>query len=148
MARTRAYYEAQGFEAAYRYAHHQNAPFQPLAKPLAELTLGLVSTASTYPRKPLEPRKVDRVEITRTLALYADDLSWDKAATHLDDRNSYCPIDSLTELVQQGVLGGLGRHLHCIPTEYSHTATLEHDAPQICAQLKADGVDAALLVPL
>ena len=40
MARTRRYYEAQGFERAYVWAHFEEVPFTPLAKPLAESTFG------------------------------------------------------------------------------------------------------------
>ena len=56
MARTRDYYAAQGFERSYRWAHHDTAPFTPLAKPLAECTLGLVTTASRRYRENMSPR--------------------------------------------------------------------------------------------
>ena len=148
MQRTKAYYEAQGFTTAYRYAQHETAPFAPLSTALSGCRLGLVTTAATYPRAPLEPRKVDRARIHDGLHLHADDLSWDKQATHLDDRNSYCPVDTLQAMVANGHLGGLSEHVHCIPTEYSHKATLQHDAPQIHEALVADGADIALLVPL
>ena len=32
MARTRAYYEAIGYDTPYRWAHYSSAPFQPLRK--------------------------------------------------------------------------------------------------------------------
>jgi len=149
MERTRRYYEAQGFETPYRYAHHLEAPFTPLPKWLAECTVGLVTTASLYPRMPLEPRKVDSASTLRPPArLYADDLSWDKEATHLDDLGSFCPIEVLQESAAKGVIGGLAARFHCAPTEYSQRATSEHDAPEIYARLKEDGADIALLVPL
>ena len=148
MRRTKAYYEAQGFDTPYQYAHFSDVPFAKPTKSLALSTLGLVTTASTYPRAPQEPRQVDTAPIKTDLKLYAGDLSWDKSATHLDDRNSFCPIDSLQACVSEGKIGHLAPHVQCIPTEYSHRATLEHDAPEVHQRLLADGVDVALLVPL
>ena len=146
--RSHSYYRAQGFTEDYRYARHDSAPFAPLPKPIADCTLGLVTTASTYERASLEPRKVDTGELKEGVSLYAGDLSWDKDATHLDDLNSFFPVASLNGLVTQGVIGRLTSNFQCLPTEYSHRATLEHDAPEIHARLLADGADIALLVPL
>ncbi len=149
MERTRRYYEAQGFERAYRYAHHDDAPFAELPRPLSECTLGLITTASLHEREPLEPRSVASAGTASVPErLYANDLSWDKEATHLDDVNSFCPITPLKQLVDDGVLGALAPRFHCAPTEYSHRATLEHDAPEIHRRLREDGADVALLVPL
>ena len=36
MQRTRDYYRAIGYTTPYRWAHHIDAPFQPLKKPLAQ----------------------------------------------------------------------------------------------------------------
>ncbi|MEM7100111.1 MAG: hypothetical protein AAF541_17720 [Pseudomonadota bacterium] len=149
MARSHAYYEAQGFDKHYQYAHNEDIPFTQLPKPLNQCTLGLVTTASTYARVPLEPRKVDSAPIEpEPTRLYADDLSWDKAATHLDDLYSFLPLAQLREQVERGNLGALAPNFHCAPTEYSQRATKEGDAPDILNRLRADGVDIALLVPL
>ena len=149
MARSRAYYEAQGFEKPYLYAQHDNAPFAALPKPLAQCTLGLVTTASLYHRKPLEPRRIDSASTSQPPErLHTDDLSWDKQATHTDDINSFCPIDPLQELAAVGRIGALAPHFHCAPTDYSQRATLEQDAPEILRRLQDDRADIALLVPL
>lgn len=149
IRRSREYYEAQGFEQAYRYAQHTDAPFTALPKPLNECTLGLVTTAATYARASLEPRKIDSGS---TLApperLYTDDLSWDKQATHTDDLNTFCPIEHLQALAAEGVIGALAPRFHCAATEYSQRTTLEQDAPEIHRRLLEDGADVALLVPL
>jgi len=39
IRRSHDYYEAQGFERRYRYAHFETAPFARLPKPLSESTL-------------------------------------------------------------------------------------------------------------
>lgn len=149
MARSHAYYTAQGFDKVYQYAHHTETPFCNLTKPLSQCTLGIVTTASTYPRAPMEPRKVDSAPIDPPPSrLYADDLSWDKQATHLDDLNSYFPLGALQRLVAQQKLAGLAPHFHCAPTEYSQSTTTEKDAPEIHQRLLDDGADIALLIPL
>ncbi|MGE0625680.1 MAG: hypothetical protein AB7I04_13035 [Pseudomonadales bacterium] len=149
IRRSREYYEAQGFEQHYRYAHFETAPFTDLPKPLRECTLGLVTTASTYPRAPLEPRKVDSGPVDPPPeTLYTADLSWDKQSTHTDDVNTFCPIEHLQELVARDVIGALTPRFHCAPTEYSQRTTLDKDAPELHRRLLEDGADIALLVPL
>ncbi len=149
MERSRLYYEAQGFSKAYQYAHFTDTPFAKLPKPLEQCTLGLVTTASTYRRANLEPRKIDSGStIQPPDTLYTDDLSWDKEATHTDDINSYCPITHLQALAADGVIGALAPRFHCAATEYSQRITLEKDAPEILRRLREDQVDIALLVPL
>lgn len=149
IARTRAYYEAQGFDRPYRYAHHDHAPFSLLTKPLAACTVGIVTTASIYPRALLDPRRVVSAPMTPPpVRLYTDDLSWDKQATHTDDVNSYCPIEPLQTLVEEGLIGRLTSRFHCAPTEYSQRSTVEKDAPEIMRRLREDGADVVLLVPL
>lgn len=149
MRRSREYYEAQGFEQVYRYAHFESTPFRELPKPLDQCTLGLVTTASTYPRAPLEPRRVDSGP-TRPppVKLYTDDLSWDKQATHTDDVNTFCPVEHLEALVAERIVGALAPRFHCAPTEYSQRTTLEKDAPELHRRLLEDEADIALLVPL
>ncbi len=149
MERTRRYYAAQGFDEAYAWAHFDDAPFAPLAKPLADCTLALVTTAARYDREESDPRYVDSGALTPPpKRLYADDLSWDKNATHLDDRGSYLPIEALRELVAEGRLGALAPRFHCAPTEYSQRRTRQADAPEVLKRCREDGADIALLVPL
>ena len=141
MERTRLYYEAQGFEKPYVWAHFDEVPFTPLAKPLQESTLPLITTASLYDRAPTDVRVVASASSTTPPPrLYGNDLSWDKKTTHLDDRGSYLPIEYLTELVADGRIGALSKRFHCAPTEYSQKHTLEVDAPEILRRCR-DFVD-------
>ncbi|MCB1682946.1 MAG: hypothetical protein R3E82_16045 [Pseudomonadales bacterium] len=149
MRRSHEYYEAQGFERAYRYAHHESAPFAVLPKPLRECTLGLVTTASTYARASLEPRKIDSGTTSPPPErLYTDDLSWDKQATHTEDLNSFCPIEHLQKLAAEAVIGALAPRFHCAATDYSQRTTVEKDAPELHRRLLEDQADIALLIPL
>ena len=147
--RTRAFYEAQGFDVAYQYAANAETPFTSLSKPLKESRVAVITTASRYFREDLEPRKVDHGDSAMTPEeMFADDLSWDKEATHLRDINSFLPLETLRSLQGSGEIGELAPRFFCAPTEYSQRATREQDAPKILAGLQEDEVDVALLVPL
>ena len=55
MQRTRDYYTAIGYTTPYRWAHHVDAPFQPLKKPLAQSRVTIITTAAPY-----DPAKGDQ----------------------------------------------------------------------------------------
>jgi D-proline reductase (dithiol) PrdB len=151
MERTRAWYRALGYERDYIWASADSVPFAPLSKPLSECTAALIGTAT-----PIDaaggPRLPKHVYSLPTAAppsrLYTDDLSWDKGATHTDDRESFMPIDRVQQLVERGRLGALARRFHGVPTEYSQRRTIDVDAPEILRRCREDEVDVALLVPL
>ncbi len=153
--RTREFYGAQGYEKPYVWARHTDAPFAPLAKPLARCRLTLVTTASPW----REARPVDgvlrgdkQVWSGSTDApperLYTDDLAWDKEATHTRDVESFLPIRALQSFAAKGRIASVAPRFHGVPTDYSQRRTIEQDAPQILARCREDGVDAVLLVPL
>src|SRR5690349_1218787 len=48
MQRTRDYYAAIGYATPYRWAHHVEAPFQPLKKLLSQSRVAIVTTAARY----------------------------------------------------------------------------------------------------
>ncbi len=147
--RTRRYYAAQGFEKPYAWAQFEDTPFTPPAKPVPESTLALITTAALYDRQASDPRFVASGETADPPErLYGNDLSWDRRATHLDDLNSYFPIDQLRELSDAGRVGNLTRRFHCVPTEYSQRRTMTNDAPEVLERCREDGADIALLVPL
>ena len=52
MQRTREYYKAIGYTTPYRWAHHLSAPFTPLAKPLSQSKVALITTAALMPARP------------------------------------------------------------------------------------------------
>lgn len=149
MERTREYYEAQGFEKPYRWAQFDEVPFTLPDKPIAESRLALITTASLHQRHETDPRRVMSGLIDQCPErLYANDLFWDRKATHLEDINSYFPIDRLKALVERARIGELAPRFHCVPTEYSQRRTLEKDAPEVLKRCREDGADLALLVPL
>lgn len=147
MERTRQYYRALGYASDYRWATFDDVPFTSPAKPLSELRIALITTASpadfdgdkrvwSGPVSP-PPQK-----------LFTDNVAWDKESTHTDDRASFLPIEAASELAAEGICAGLTARFHGVPTEYSQRKTIEEDAPEILARVREDGADAAILCPL
>jgi len=153
--KSRKFYAAHGYERPYQWAYHEEVPFQPLTQPLAASRVGVVTTSSLYtadrpehwPRtKAKQPFAVELEHLPSRM--YTDDLSWDKEATHTNDRESFLPIDNLRRWVAEGRIGSVAPRVYGVPTDYSQRRTHELDAPKIVEWAKEDEVDVALLVPL
>jgi D-proline reductase (dithiol) PrdB len=147
MERTRHYYRALGYAKDYVWATFDDVPFTPLPRPLPELRIALITTAS--------PADFDGVKRVWSAAvspppssLFTDNVAWDKESTHTNDRASFLPIEAASELARAGLFKGLTARFHGVPTEYSQRKTIEEDAPEILARLRQDGADAAMLMPL
>ncbi|MCP9630358.1 glycine reductase [Rhodopseudomonas palustris] len=158
MARTRAYYQAIGYDAPYRWAHHVGAPFRPLGKPLAQSRVALITTAAPY-----DPAKGDQGPGApynggaKFYKVYAGDtasdhdlrishIAYDRVHTTATDSGSWFPLPQLRRLASEGRLR-LAPNFFGAPTNRSHRVTLDTDAPEILARCLADNVDAAVLVP-
>ncbi|MGM4917575.1 glycine/sarcosine/betaine reductase selenoprotein B family protein [Tardiphaga sp. 813_E8_N1_3] len=159
MARTRAYYQAIGYDVPYRWAHHIDAPFQPLRKPLAQSRVAIVTTAA-----PFDPAKGDQGPGAlynggaKFYQVYDGDTSvdhdlrishiaYDRVHTRADDSGTWFPLPALRDLAASGRIGSVAPRFYGAPTNRSHRVTLETDAPEIVTRAKADGVDVAVLVP-
>ena len=158
MQRTRDYYQALGFPP-YRWAHHTDAPFTPLAKPLAECRLALITTAAPY-----QPGLGDQGPGARYNAaakfytVYSDSsatipdvrishVGYDRTHTRAEDPRTWFPLAALQAAVKAGRLGALTPRFHGAPTNRSQRITVETDAPEILRRCREDGADVALLVP-
>jgi len=159
MARTREYYAAIGYTTPYRWAHHVDAPFQPLRKPLAQSRVAIVTTAA-----PFDPAKGDQGRCAKYnggakfYSVYDGDTSkphdlrishiaYDRVHTSAEDSGTWFPLPQLLRLKQQGFVGEAAPRFFGAPTNRSHRVTIETDAPEILARCQADKVDAAVLVP-
>lgn len=145
--KSREYYGASGYEKPYRWARYQDVPFTPLAKPLAQSRIGVVTTADLAPRGAPRATRLFAAPNSASGGLFTDK-SWDREATHTDDPETYLPLARLAEHVAAGRIGSLSPRFYGVPTDYSQRLTLEQDAPQVEAWMREDAVDAALLVPL
>ena len=159
MARTRDYYRALGYEEAYRWAHFADVPFTPLRRPLRECRIGLVTTAALY-----DPARGDQGPGARYNAAakfhraYAHSIegspdvriahvTYDRTHTTAEDQNSWFPLAQLKRAAANSRIGSVAPHFYGAPTTRSQRSTLEQDAPEILAFMRADKVDAAVLVP-
>ena len=152
--RTREFYAAQGYDRPYQWAHHDEVPFAPLAKPLSQCRVAAITTASPLGTQvtPGSLRGAKEVWSGSTEpapgALFTDHLSWDKAATHTEDVESFLPIATLRAFAESGRIGSLAPRFHGVPTDYSQRRNVERDAPEILRRCREDEIDIALLVPL
>jgi len=159
MQRTRDYYRALGYGAPYEWAHYVDVPFHRLDKPLAQCRVALVTTAAPY-----QPDKGDQGPgapynaRAKFYAVYSGDaaidhdlriahVSIDRKHTTAEDIGSYFPLRALRDAAARGRIGAIAPRFHGLPTNRSQRATLDSDCPDLVARCRADGVDAALLVP-
>ncbi|RJX28420.1 MAG: hypothetical protein C4525_16850 [Desulfarculus sp.] len=159
LARLLTRWPGLGKAAAGRWAslESREVPWTPLARPLSECTLALVTTAGVHPRdqapfdmadpegdpsyRVIPDGPLSRLMITHD---YYDHRDADQ------DLNIVFPLQRLHELAREGVIGGVaprhygfmghitGRHL---PT------LLDQTAPEAARRLAADGAQAVLLTP-
>jgi D-proline reductase (dithiol) PrdB len=159
MARTRDYYTAIGYDTPYRWAHHIDAPFQPLIKPLAQSRVAIVTTAA-----PFDPARGDQGpgaaynggakfysvydgDTSQTHDLRISHIAYDRVHTTATDSNSWFPLPALHRLAASRRIGEVAPRFYGAPTNRSHRVTTETDAPEILARCRDDGVDVAVLVP-
>jgi len=158
MDRTREYYQALGF-APYRWAHFTDAPFTPLAVPLARARVALITTAAPFqpeagdqgPRAPYNAAakfyQVYSAPVDAKPDLRISHVGYDRANTVPEDLDAYFPLARLHDAVAAGRLGGLTPRFHGAPTNRSHRVTMETDAPELLRRCREDGADVAVLVP-
>lgn len=159
MERVRTYYAALGYGAPYEWAHYSSVPFHPLDRPLSSCRVAIVTTAAPYrPDKgdqgPGAPYNAAAKFFTVYSGNAAEDhdlrishIAIDRKHTTATDQAAYFPLIALRESSARARIGSVAPRFHGLPTNRSHRATLDVDCPEILARCKADGVDAAILVP-
>jgi len=159
LQRIRDYYQALGYGAPYRWAHYAKAPFRPLAKPLSESRLALITTAAPYqadkgdqgPGAPYNAAAkfytVYSGDTAKDHDLRISHVAIDRKHTTAEDPATYFPLNELRRQAGSGRIGTLAPRFHGIPTNRSHRVTLDIDCPELVARCQADRVDAAILVP-
>ena len=159
IERIREYYQVLGYGEPYRWAHFDEVPFTPLAKPLADSTIGIVTTAA--------PWRADRGEQgpgapyngnAKFFSVYSDvttreprvcisHIAYDRAHTTAEDQGSYFPLKALKTLAASGRIGRVADRFHGLPSNRSQRTTIEVDCVELVSRCREDGVDAVLLVP-
>src|SRR6267378_6560954 len=118
IQRTRDYYLRLGYPA-YRWAHFDEAPFTPLARPLAQSRLALITTAAPFqpgagdqgPGAPYNAAaKFYKVYSDSTASapdLRISHVGYDRKHTTARDINTYFPLERMREAVAAGRIGSL-----------------------------------------
>lgn len=146
--KSREFYLAKGYGNPYRWASNPDAPFTPLAKPLSESRVALVTTAAPDLQGGRKRSRYAAATRPAPEALYTHHLSWHKTATHTDDVETFLPVRRVNEYVAEGRLGSLSPRFYGVPTVYSARQTVQEDAPAVLDFCREDRVDIALLVAL
>lgn len=153
IQRTREQYEALGYPA-YRWVVNEDAPpFTPLARPLAESTVGLIASGGIY-------------RLGQTAFHFHDDISFraidvgtppgDLRISHFaydtadarQDVNVVFPYQALLDLARLGRIGNLSRKAYTFMGGiYSARKVRDVLAPAMADMLVRDEVDVAIMVP-
>lgn len=143
---------------AYPWPSFADTPWAPVARPLGASRVAVVTTGGLYRPGTDAPfdadaldgdvsfREIPRGTAIATLAIAHPHFPHEVARA---DMNTIFPLDRLEELAADGVIGEVA------PTHFStmgyaaRAADLaETTAPAIAARMRAEGVDAALVVPV
>lgn len=149
----------RAFLRAYRWRRIEPVPFARLRSSLERARVALVTSAGLVAPgdTPFDPR-VRGGDYTyrwipaganprRLVESHRSEL-WDHAGFQRDP-NVALPLDRMRELAEAGVIGEVARrHVSIMGSVTAPGRLVRHSAPEIAAQLVADGVDAALLVPV
>ena len=123
-------------------------------KPLSESTIALITTAGLHRRDDqafgpgaldyrIIPGDVDFADVVSTHL----SANWDRSAL-AQDLNVVLPIERLRELADAGEVGGVANWHYSFMGGIPRPDRLEPQAREVARLLQADGVDAAMLIPV
>lgn len=147
------------FLRAYRWRRIDPVPWAPLAEPLSECRLALVSSAGMVlpGQEPFDEsvkggdwsfREVPADTEVASLRETHRSEAFDHQGMRRDPNLAF-PLDRVRELAAEGRIGNIApRHVSIMGSISAPGLFLRDTAPEIARRLVADGVDAALLVPV
>ena len=155
--RTHEWYRVLGYGEPYRYAHYDDVPFAPLRAPLAQICLGLITTASPFhPDKGDQSARAPYNSAAKFFEVYAGDteIDHDLRVSHVgvdranleDDTNLWFPLPALRRARNHGRIATLAPRFFGMPTNRSHRHTLTVDLPALLSRCLSDRWEAAVLV--
>ena len=155
MQAIRARYESLGY-TPYQWFNADSPPaWQPLAKPLAKVRLGMLSTSGGYVVGQCAYHYKDDTGVraigrdTPDDALRFSHITENYLVAAKRDPHCILPLAQLRALVADGTLGGVAEQVYtCMGGVYSQRRVREEVAPAVLARMQADAVDAVLLVPM
>jgi hypothetical protein len=158
LQRIGTYYQTLGYGKPYRWAQYAEVPFTPLAKPLSECRLSLVTTAApdqpdTCDQGPGAPYnaaakfyRVYTASIEGEPDVRISHIGIDRKHTTAEDINTWFPLKQLKRLAAQGRIGAIAPRFIGAPTNRSQKTTIEQDCVDILARVREDRSDAAVIV--
>ncbi len=148
-------YQSLGFPP-YDWTVNSDAPFTPLAKPLAACRVSMLTTCGAS-RRDAPPFDANARNDLRLDAIPADTAAdffqiHDNYYDHRDasrDINCQFPIERLRELAADGVIGSVAPRLWSgfMGRIYTRREVCEEAAPAFARELGADGVDVLVVIP-
>ena len=155
MRMTRELYESHGY-AAYGWYHADSPPaFTPLAKPLSQCRIGVLSTSGAYR---VGQRAYHYKDDTSIRAIAKDTPAEQIHFSHITenylpdprrDANCVLPVDALRTLEAEGFIGEVADDLFsCMGGIYSQRRVREELIPAVTEAFQAQRIDAAFLIPM
>jgi D-proline reductase (dithiol) PrdB len=155
VERLDARYRAQGF-APYQWTIHRDAPLTPLAKPLRECRVSLLTSGGVshcaMPAWNPDARNDFRLDAIASESAGADfrvhDSYYDVRSAR-EDVNCVFPLERLRELAQDGLIDEVAPHHYSgfMGRIYKRSHVTEVAAPALADALSRERVDLFLLVP-
>ncbi len=135
-------YAQLGYQAYRWFAADAPAAFTPLAKPLAQARLGMLSSADDCSIREIAATTPDaKLRFSHITENYLVDPRRDPGCIF--------PLRALREAVAQGLIGRLADVvLSCMGGVYSQRRVREDVAPAVLAAMQRQEVDAALLIAM
>jgi hypothetical protein len=148
-------YDSLGYKP-YRWYHAEEPPaFTPLAKPLSECRVGVISTSGAYAIGQVAYFYKDDTSIreipkdTPAENIHFSHITENYLTGPRKDPNCIFPIDSLRDAEKDGVIGELAPSLFsCMGGVYSQRRVREETIPELHAKFQQQAVDTVLLVPM
>ena len=159
MARTRAYYQALGYGAPYRWAQFDTVPFTRLPRPLSEARVGIVTTAAPFqkgkgeqgPGAPYNAAakffEVFAAPIAPMPDLRISHIAIDRDHCRADDIGTYFPLVAAQRAANAGIIGTVSPRFYGLPTNRSQETTRDVDCRHLVQLCAEDAIDVAVLVP-
>ena len=134
---------------------HDDAPWVPWNKELSQSKLGIVTTAGLHLRGDQPFQGGDPSYRVIPSDAKPNDVIQSHASIGFDhtgfyrDLNLALPLDRMKELVDNKTVGSLATNYYSfMGAQRNPTRIIEETAPEVAGLLKADQVDAVLLIPI
>lgn len=153
----------KGYFQAMQVAPWESVPWTPLAKPLAQARIALVTTAGInvrgeeppfdYAQEQTRPDWGDPTYRTLPSSLRQEQVQTGHLHINNDDLdadiNVALPVHQLNELAAAGVIGSVAdRHYSFMGYQPDTTEWRERYAPEVARRLRDDRVDGVVLTPV